>query len=74
MQGLKKYNTDIASKGNEESGGDSDNTTPDKRVEITGGMRSDYAPCHSQRVITQDFKPARREEKYFGLEKLNNIA
>ena len=49
-------------------------TTPDKRMEITGGMRSKYAACHSQRVITQDFKPSRREEKYFGPKKMNTIA
>ena len=45
-------------------------TTPDKRMKITGGIRSEYAACHSQRVIIQDFKPARREEKYFGPEKM----
>ena len=43
-------------------------------MEITGGMRSEYAAWHSQRIITQDFKSARREEKYFGPEKMNTIA
>ena len=43
-------------------------------MEITGGMRSEYADCHLQMVITQDFKPAQREEKYFGPEKINTIA
>ena len=37
-------------------------------------MRSKYAACHSQRVITQDFDPARREEKYSDPEKMKTIA
>ena len=43
-------------------------------MEITGGMRSEYAAWHSQGIMPQDFKPSRREEKYFGPEKMNTIA
>ena len=39
--------------------------------EITSGMRSEFAAWQSQRIITQYFKPARRDEKYFGPEKMN---
>ena len=49
-------------------------TTPDKIMEITGGMRLEYAAWHSQRNIPQALKLARREEKYFDPEKTNTIA
>ena len=81
-QGLKQYNNDIASKGNEEVGFRSHTfciaklnqeeiqmiLPLTKEYNFTGGMRFAYAALHSQRIITQDLKHARREEKYFGPE------